>query len=160
MKQLASLKTLTQLDSIKTRVDDAEWIYRRVVQTDEAESDYTTVTDKGSGKLKPLENLEELRLDSAGVTDGVEEPKGFSRLKLLNLPHAGHRAGLSETKEALPGCQIIWDAIRLAHAARELTMLIVLLAFPAINPGRRAGSRVEACGRNSRYQRRGGARSF
>jgi hypothetical protein len=73
--------------------------------------DYTTVTDKGLAKLKPLANLEELRLDSAGVTDaGAEELKGFSHLKLLNLYHTlVTEPGYRKLKEALPGCQIIWD---------------------------------------------------
>ena len=73
--------------------------------------DYTPVTDAGLLKLKPLENLEELRLDSATVTDaGVDSLKSFSRLKLLNLYHTlVTEPGYQKLKQALPGCQIIWD---------------------------------------------------
>ena len=73
--------------------------------------DYTPVTDAGLAKLAPLQHLEELRLDGAGVTDaGVESLKGFTGMKLLNLYHTlVTEPGYKKLKEALPGCNIIWD---------------------------------------------------
>src|SRR4029077_20001623 len=64
-----------------------------------------------------------------------------------SLPHAGHRAGLSQIERGAAGVpDYLGSRFELAHAARELTMLIVLLAFLAINPDAELASWVEAQG--------------
>jgi len=73
--------------------------------------DLTETPEHLLSKLKALENLEELRLDSAGVSDaGVDTLTAFRHLKLLNLYHTlVTEPGYKKLKEALPGCHIIWD---------------------------------------------------
>src|SRR4029077_15528223 len=64
-----------------------------------------------------------------------------------SLSHAGHRAWPSKIERGAAGLpDYLGSRFEPAHAARELTMLIVLLAFLAISPDTELASWVEAQG--------------
>ena len=69
------------------------------------------MTDKSLEVLKPLPRLQDLRLDGATITDaGVETLCAMTSLKSLNLYHTlVSEKGYQRLRQALPGCQIVYD---------------------------------------------------
>ena len=68
--------------------------------------------DKELEELGSLTNLRDLSLDSTGVTDASAVRLGrFEQLRKLNLYHTFvTERGYRQVREALPNCEIIFDA--------------------------------------------------
>ena len=112
MEHLKPLQNLTWLELARTRVTDAgiasltDLKNLAVLNLDD-----TKVTDKSLEVLKPLPRLQDLRLDGATITDaGVETLCAMTSLKSLNLYHTlVSEKGYQRLRQALPGCQIVYD---------------------------------------------------
>jgi len=73
--------------------------------------DFTSVDGEGFSIFKGLPALQELRLDSTGISDAsIESLKSMHTLKVLNLYHTTvTEKGFEQLKAALPDCRVIFD---------------------------------------------------
>ena len=73
--------------------------------------DYAEIGEEGLGKLRGLEFMEDLSIDSTNVGDqAIPILTAFRRLRRVNLYHTYVTGkGVAELRKRLPECQFVWD---------------------------------------------------
>ncbi len=110
---LDGLTDLTSLELADTEITDAGLVHLKRLKKLRVLSLYRApVTDAGLKHLKGLPNLELLELSGTQVSDaGLENLKELTKLKRLYLSNTHVTAqGINKLQEALPNCEINWDA--------------------------------------------------
>ena len=113
LKFLRDNTTITKLDIIdpglKFREDDLKYLDPRM---DRFILSGHQFADPGMAHVAKLTNLDELYLEDCGITDeGLTRLYGLGKLKTLhirNVPKVSIRA-VKGLKDALPGCQVLWN---------------------------------------------------